>query len=201
MDWLQQNAQLISLWANLAMVLIWLTYLQLIYMGFRRSNRAVIHIDRATADSEEARCLVANMGADPVYVLAVKVDLDCADGAREALVTDRLEQDGPLGGDFREGTNKGPLRGGEVVDIGSFSAIVERAARQMGEEIRGDSCRSVEITVVVAAQQAHKLLGGYKRFAVEGEPGSPLRVRSDDVLTRQISGWLRRRQLMREIAY
>ncbi|MFZ5963817.1 hypothetical protein ACOXXX_12755 [Thalassococcus sp. BH17M4-6] len=200
MDWMQENAEQITLWANIAMVMIWLVYLQLMYMGIRRANRAVIHIDKAASEDEDARCLVANMGSDTVYVLAVKVDLDCANGVHEALVTDRMEKDGPLGGDFREGSSKGPLRGGEVVDIGSFGAIVERAARQMDADIRVDTCRGIEITVVVAAQQAHKLLGGYKRFEVEGAEGGPLTVRSDDVLTRQISGWKRRRQLRREIA-
>ncbi|AUC55207.1 hypothetical protein CDO87_19465 [Sagittula sp. P11] len=197
--WILDNAAALSVALNTAMLLVWLAYLQLFLTSIRRSNRAVIHIDMAAGQNEDARCIVTNMGADTVYILGVKVDLDCDGDAREALVTDVLEEDGPLGGDFRERTNQGPLAGGEAMDIGSFHNIVDRAAMRMGEDISLTTCHSVEITVVVAAQQAHRLLGGHKRYDITRENGA-LRFRSEDILTRQITSGRRRRQLARDIA-
>lgn len=197
-NWLASNSATVNVVLNAAMLIVWFTYLQLIYAGFRRSNRAVIHIDMAAGANEEARCIVTNMGADTVYILGVKVELACEGGQREALVTDRMEYDGPLGGNFREKTAKGPLMGGEAVDLGSFSNILERAARQKGEDITVETCNSVEITVVVAAQQAHRLMGGYKRYDISRD-GETMKFHSSDVLTPQITGWLRRRRLLNDI--
>lgn len=199
LQWIQANSAVLSVAMNAAMLLVWIIYLQVFHNSYRRSNRAVIHIDMAAGRGEDARCIVANMGADTVFILGVKVDLDCDGGRREALVADRLEADAPLGGDFRERSSKGPLCGGEALDIGSFTNIVDRATRQMPGEVTASACRSVEITVVVAAQQAHRLMGGHKRFDVTHGDGE-VRFSSSDVLTRQISGWWRRRQLTRQIA-
>jgi hypothetical protein len=201
LTWLSQNAALLNVVVNAAMLFVWVAYLQLFLVSFRRANRAVMHIDMAAQQDEDARCLVANMGSDAVYVIAVKVDLQSGEHAREALVTDRLEDDGPLGGNFREKTNQGPLKAGEVLDIGSFDNIVTRAARRMGADLRPETCNAVEITVVVAAQQAHRLMGGYKRFEIARGDDGRLRFNSPDVLTRQITTRRRRRQLIREITY
>ncbi|WP_420325435.1 hypothetical protein [Mameliella sp.] len=197
-NWLASNSAMVNVVLNSAMLVVWITYLQLIYVSFRRSTRAVIHIDMAAGADQQARCIVTNMGADTVYILGIKVDLSCEGGYREALVTDHLEQENALGGDFRERTAKGPLAGGEAVDLGTFANILKRAAQQKGESITAETCHSIEITVVVAAQQAHRLMGGYKRFDVLRE-GDSLRFRSPDVLTRQVTGWLRRKRLLNEI--
>ncbi len=196
--WILENTAVLSVGLNAAMLVVWSIYLQVIYNSYRRANRAVIHIDMGGGGGEGARCMVTNMGADTVYILGVKVELDCAQGICEALVADRLEADAPLGGDFREKTSKGPLSGGQAVDIGSFTNIIERASNQMAEGVSADTCRSVEITVVVAAQQAHRLMGGHKRFDVV-QNGDRVRFTSRDLLTRQITSWSSRRRLQREI--
>ena len=116
-DWITQNSGALSAVLNAAMLVVWIAYLQLFFVSFRRSNRTVIHIGMAGERNGDARCLVTNMGSDTAYVLAVKIDLDFGEETRSALVTDRIEDDDPLGGDFREKTNQGPLGGGEVLDI------------------------------------------------------------------------------------
>ncbi|MBY6004720.1 hypothetical protein KUV62_12420 [Salipiger bermudensis] len=193
--WITQNSGALSAVLNAAMLVIWIAYLQLFFVSFRRSNRTVIHIGMAAAQGGDARCLVTNMGSDTAYVLAVKIDLDFGEESRSALVTDRVEDDDPLGGDFRDMTSEGPLAGGEALDIGSLRRIVERAARRTGEELTLEQCRAVTITVMVASQQAHRLSGGYKRYEIEGGEGEDLRFRPSDVLTRQIRRRSQRRAL------
>ncbi|MBN8186181.1 hypothetical protein JF540_05725 [Salipiger thiooxidans] len=184
-DWIGSNASALNVGLNAAMLLIWLAYLQLFFVSFRRSNRTVIHIGMASESGEDARCLVTNMGSDTAYVLAVMVGLDDGDRTRLAPVTDRVEDEDPVGGDFRDKTNQGPLRGGEALDIGSLRNIVSRAAHQIEEDISLDDCRAVEITVVVAAQQAHRLAGGRKRYEIDCS-GGRMRFRPENVLTDQI---------------
>lgn len=195
-DWIGSNAQALNAVLNALMLVVWLAYLQLFLVSFRRSSRAVIHIGMAAESGGDARCIVTNMGSDTAYILAIKVDLDCGERQWGALVTDRVEDGDPLGGNFREKTSQGPLGGGEAIDIGSLRNIVRRAAFQTGEEMALEQCRAVEITVVVAAQQAHRLMGGSKRYEIEhGERG--MRFRPSDVLTRQITRRRRRKELYR----
>ena len=194
-DLITQNSGALSAVLNAAMLVVWIAYLQLFFVSFRRSNRTVIHIGMAGERNGDARCLVTNMGSDTAYVLAVKIDLDFGEETRSALVTDRIEDDDPLGGDFREKTNQGPLGGGEVLDIGSLGRIVKRAAHRTGEELSLDNCRAVTLTVMVASQQAHRMSGGYKRYEIESGDEGGMCFRSEDVLTRQIRGRRQRREL------
>ncbi|NVK60098.1 MAG: hypothetical protein HWE37_08515, partial [Rhodobacteraceae bacterium] len=60
-DWIGSNAPALNVGLNAAMLLIWLAYLQLFFVSFRRSNRTVIHIGMASESGEDARCLVTNM--------------------------------------------------------------------------------------------------------------------------------------------
>lgn len=194
-DWLQEYSGALNLVLNGAMLLVWLAYLHLFLTSFRRANRAVVHIARATDTNGEARCLVTNMGSDMVYILGIKVEVRAGEDRHTALVTDRVHEDDPLGGQMRDRTNQGPLSGGEVLDIGAFHRICQRAM----EGTDGAEPESVEITVIVAAQQAQRLMGGHKRFDVRRE-GETVSYRSDDVLTRQITSARRRNELMQELA-
>ncbi|WP_335946376.1 MULTISPECIES: hypothetical protein [Salipiger] len=194
-DWITQNSGALSAVLNAAMLVVWIAYLQLFFVSFRRSNRTVIHIGLAAARDGDGRCLVTNMGSDTAYVLAVKIDLDFGEESRSAMVTDRVEDDDPLGGDFREKTNEGPLGGGEALDIGSLRRIVQRAAHRTGEELSLEQCRAVTLTVMVASQQAHRMSGGYKRYEIERGDDGEMRFRPSDVLTRQIRGRSQRREL------
>ncbi|EPX82362.1 hypothetical protein [Salipiger mucosus] len=198
-SWMQDNTALLNALSSIAMLVIWLAYLQLFLTSFLRSNRAVVHIGMATEGHNDGRCLVSNMSADSLYILGIMVELECKGEVYRSLVTDRIEADEPLGGDFRERTNQGPLKGGEAVDIGSFRNIGERVARNTQRDIRLDDCDWIEFTVMVAAQQAHKIYGGKKRYEIEGEAGS-LSFRSADILTSQIRSFTERRRLRRMLA-
>ncbi|WP_425098386.1 hypothetical protein [Tropicibacter sp. S64] len=192
--WLQTYAPALNVGLNALMLVVWLAYLHLFYSSFRRANRAVIHIGMAAQQGQDARCLVTNMGSDTVYVLAIKVDLVCGDRTVSALVTDRLEKDEVLGGDFRERTNQGPLAGGEALDIGSFRNILKRVSHQQEGVPDIETCEALEITVVVAAQQANRLMGGTKRYELT-RLGMGIQFHPAEVLTRQITSRRRRAEL------
>jgi hypothetical protein len=198
MEWMHAHSAALNVVLNGAMLLVWMAYLHLFLTSFMRSNRAVIHIARATDTSGEARCLVTNMGSDMVYILGIKVEVVDGEDRKVALVADRVHEEDPLGGETRHRTNQGPLRGGEVLDIGAFARICARATGA-GPEDTGPAGDSVEITVIVAAHQAKRLMGGYKKFQIHDEEGT-VTFRSEDVLTRQITSGRRRRNLKRELA-
>jgi hypothetical protein len=138
------------------------------------------------------------MSTDTIYIVAIVVDLTYQDEVYHALATDRWENE-VLGGDLRDCTNQGPLKGGEAFDIGSFRAIGERAARTTGYEFRLRECDAIEITVVIAPHHAQKLMGGYKRFDIAHAEDGRMTFTTPDILTRQIRTRWRRRRLRRLI--
>lgn len=199
-SWLTDHSGALSALVNFLMAGIWLAYLQLFLISFHRSNRAVVHIGMADESGGDARCIVSNMGANVVYVIAVLVDFDREEGAMSAIVTDRVEQDAPDADDYRQRTNQGPLAGGDSIDIGTFRKLAERVSRNTGDDVSLDACTAITVTVAIAAQQAQAVRGGYKRFDMERDKDGQLRFISQDLLTRQIKGRGQRKKLEAMIA-
>ncbi|MEQ8406391.1 MAG: hypothetical protein RKE49_14945 [Oceanicaulis sp.] len=198
-SWITEHSGALTVLVNVVMACIWLAYLQIFLVSFQRSNRAVVHIGMADEGEGDARCIVSNMGSDTVYIIAVLVEVSCGDTTYDAIVTDRTERDRSEAGDFRERTNQGPLGGGEAVDIGDFRSIAERASRSRNIDLNLESCDSLTITVAMAAQQAQKLHGGFKRFDIARDEDGDLRFSSPDLLTRQIKKRKHRKQLYARI--
>ena len=171
-QWMQDNAQVLSVLLNGTMLAVWVAYLQVVTVSFLRANRAVVHISSAAEDGEDARCIVSNMGSDAVYVLAVQVGLRCGGRQLNAMVTDKVERRPVDAEDYRDRTLQGPLAGGEAMDVGSFRTLCQRAEKRLGEGLSLDTCSEVEITVIVAAQQAHKLMGGISATGSRANPAT-----------------------------
>ncbi|GAA5078513.1 hypothetical protein GCM10023209_29700 [Roseibacterium beibuensis] len=192
-DFIAQHAQVISPLANLAMVAIWLIYLQVFLTTYRRQRRSSIHIDRGAAKGENARCLVTNMGQEPIYLLAVVVDFGQRDSTSRAVVTDRDELNDEAVTSPLERTTQGPLGQGEVRDLGSLADLMNRARARLNVEIERDALRSMWVTVVAISDQGTHLVAASKCFeAKHFESGAPIFV-PQTILTKQIrSRWQRR---------
>ncbi len=197
-EWITQNSQTLNTVLNAGMVAIWVFYLQVFLVSYRRQKRTVLHLDRGAADDETARCIVTNMGQEPTYIAAIVVDLIFEDRRERALVTDRHEMPDEKLNQPLEKTNKGPLASGEARDVGSFWDLAERAHRRLDIDVRMEDLRAMEVMAVAASNQAQKLIGGYKRFSVFRSD----QIRAfapEQVITRQIWTPWRRRRLMRLI--
>jgi hypothetical protein len=189
------HSDVINALSNVAIVLIWVVYLQLFLITFRRQSRSSIHIDRGVASDEHARCIVTNMGMEPVYLLAVVVDFGGPEAAR-AVVTDRdelAEQDVAVQLDR---TNQGPMAQGEARDVGSLADLMRRARRKLDAKIDRTEIDRMRVTVVAIANQGQKLVAARKDFAAEHRPGGVTIFRPSSALTRQIRSAWRRRHLL-----
>lgn len=194
-EWFNQHTALISAATNIAMVVIWVSYLQVFLVSYLRQRRASLHIDRGAATDEKARCIVTNMGEETIYIAAVVVDLIFSDRRERAVATDKDELPEEEAHQPLEKTNKGPLKNGEARDIGSFWEIAQRANIRFGIEVPLVDLVAMEVTVVAASNQAHVLVGAYKRFNIAQQEGQRA-FAPDGVLTTQIRSPWRRRKLL-----
>ncbi|SFE20657.1 hypothetical protein [Roseivivax sediminis] len=199
-SWIIENAEVIGMIANVAMVVVWITYLNLFLVSFMRQNRSVLHISRAASEHSKGRCLVTNMGSQNVYILAVVIDIDTEDGRSRALVTDREEMSENDVDDMLERTLQGPLGSGEARDMGSFEDLARRAQARLGAPFDVHYCNGMTITVVAAPNQVKSLVGGCKRFDIRAvdDPAEP-RFVPTTLLSPQITGPFKTKRLARMI--
>ena len=74
-EWMSNHAQLLGVAVSAVTAVIWVIYLQLLVSSMRRQRRTNVEITRAGEPGEDAKCLVSNMGAEPVYIKSVIVDV------------------------------------------------------------------------------------------------------------------------------
>jgi hypothetical protein len=196
LEFVVANSQLVNTGANVAMVVIWLVYLQLFFVTYRRQRRTNIHIDRGVSKDENARCIVTNMGQEPVYLLAVVVDFGEGGDASRAVVTDRdelvdREVAAPL-----DRTNQGPLLQGEARDVGSLADLMHRAREQLEKEIDRTEVEKMRVSIVAISNQGHNLVAARKTFDAEHRQNGVTIFRPERTLTRQIRSRMRRRRLL-----
>lgn len=190
--WLEQYQGLIGIVVQAATALIWAFYLRLIYSGFVHARESVILLHIAVSRGRDARCLVTNMGAEPIYLLAIVMQQK--DGKTETFsqVTDRDELNSTDCSTPSQATNQGPLAQGDFRDIGDFKSIEQRARNSMATDSYLE--HSSELTLYIVATSGHKakLVGCYQTFALTGQDGD-MDIRPQSLRARQITNYRRRK--------
>ena len=186
MEWLEDNAALVSALASCGMFLIWLVYAALFYVEFRRRRWPRLYLHEAGGGATASTCLLINLGREPVHVLCSMV---LCDG-----IEVRLHASPRGGGESAvQRSKQGPLAPGESLALGSFQDI--------GREIESVSWRAkdgqeYEIDVCVAAVNgdARWPIGARRRFHVHAGDGrvAPAMASTEQLHSRRHSGEVRR---------
>lgn len=132
LDWLQENVQVLSLLANIGMLLIWVAYLQLFYQSYRRQRQPNLLIHQANGFDLDSICMIANMSESNVHIAALLVDAERG-GDRVSFqpgpsVPDPLDDDDPLAH-----LQEGPLPQGQYFAVGPFRTLVAEANVRLPE--------------------------------------------------------------------
>ncbi|APE43429.1 hypothetical protein BOO69_08360 [Sulfitobacter alexandrii] len=194
LDWIASNSGTLQVAISLFTAVVWLAYLHILWMNFRRQRQAVILINRSIAQDENAHCFVTNMGAEPIYLMEVMAKVVTEDKAYTVKVTEREEValdkvDNPL-----TRTNQGPIKSGEFIDIGSFLDLLHRADARIGSEGLFDSVREMELTVAAVDGHAPHIVAARRKFTADWKDGKPYFV-PEQVMTDQIRHFFRRRKI------
>ncbi len=198
MDWIRQNAEILQLGLGVISAVVWLAYLQILYLGFVRQRQAVIMIGHGAASDDRARCIVTNMGTEPIYVIAVLAKLTIDGKPYKASVIDREELDIEDLEDPLKRTTLGPLKSGAYMDLGSFKDLIWRAQQRLGLA-RDSRVEEIELTVGAASGHATKLVVATRAFRREdGAEGSAV-IQPATLLTRQVRGGWHRRKILAQL--
>lgn len=121
--WLQDNHGILSALSSLAMLGVWVLYLQLFYSSYRHQIRPKILITRGGGDTIASRCMVTNMSPEIIFVQAVFLRLSFPN--REQIYSlSEADRAGFSPADRRTELVQGPLRSGDFLDLGSFEDLL-----------------------------------------------------------------------------
>jgi len=183
-DFLLEHVELVNVFLNGIMVVIWTAYLQIFLVGHLNQSRCMIHIDIGAAKGARSRCLVTNLSSSPIYVQGLVADLCHAGNASRTIVTDRNEISEDEVDDPLARTNRGTLQPGQTIDIGSLADLVNRARISLDEDWSADRIDNVTLTVVAISGQADRLVGASKMFHAQEKAGR-ITFSPDRLLTHQ----------------
>lgn len=149
-DWIATHKDVLSVFASMASVVIWLVYAQLLYLGFRRQRRSRLIINRGRTKDINALCLISNMSAESIFIEYIIIELETSEGTITMDVTDfeqEYDEDDEesssresqsstkrVSPDAADNTRQGPIESGGFFHIGTFSELLQRVARD--ESIR-----------------------------------------------------------------
>lgn len=194
LTWLSENGDAVNVVINVAMLLVWIAYLQVFVSSYRRQRQANILISVGSGSGLDARCLISNLSQGAIYIRTLLLDLTTTEGTSTHSVTeieDLEEWKGPT--DLNLWTRQGPLNPGSVRDMGTFRAMLDhaiRAGRAPTEQAATpdtDAIEEVRVTVIahygpedlmVAAEQSYTLTHRNGSTWLSPQTVTPRQIRS-----------------------
>jgi hypothetical protein len=177
LDWIRDDYAIISVLIKLGMLIVWIVYLQLFLVSYKRRTRPKILINMGGGRGIDAMCLLSNMSSEPVYVESLIATLEgkgkqwvCPVTDVEALARDD-QPPNPL-----DTTRQGPLEPGEVRDIGSFRNLIRHVLDDKGGPDRSgddipDDITGFEIQAIADFGPDDLLVGAKRRFGLDKRDG------------------------------
>ncbi|MFW5816670.1 MAG: hypothetical protein ACOCVP_07410 [Wenzhouxiangella sp.] len=200
----QWSPSVVTAATSVLMVVIWIAYLQLALMQFRRASRPFLIIHHAHENAPSALCMFVNMSQEPVHLECVLATITGEHGTAVRYVVDYHRMT-PDDRDVQTRLRQGPIQPGGYLVLGSFADII--LGRQSNprrdedtEEIdrRFDGIEQLSISVAVTHGPSKSYIGASRQFFLEHGDGQPL-IRARSIHTEQLVHWPKRRRVRRWI--
>ncbi|MBB2897549.1 hypothetical protein [Pseudomonas sp. AS2.8] len=206
-QWLKDNSQVLTLFAQCCTLGVWVLYAQLLLNNYKRQRQPRLIINRGAGKGVGALCLLSNMSAEPVFINQLTVILKTN---RETLYTDvtdiresgqdDVDPDLVLG----QATHQGPLNTGDFTHIGTFQGLIRRAAEYNGLTLEnhrppeGWVFEGLEIRAVAFYGSDHDPIGVRRRFRLGQHDGHYCALIAEDWQTQQLTTRRQRRMVQDE---
>lgn len=177
------------------MAVIWIVYLQLFFIQYRRNSRPYLVIHHAQHESADSMCLLVNMGKEPVHIQCVQAVVHDCDNKERVLTITSYERVSVNDSNLRQSLRQGPLEAGDFLVLGSFRDILLGARSQddnAGEQLENLSTFTLRVAVLHGPSSYP--VGARRRFYLRHNGSSC--VYPENIYTEQLS----RRRQKREVS-
>lgn len=198
-QWINEYSSTINAISSVAMLFVWIAYLQVFLRSYGRQIRPKIVINRAAGSALDAHCFVSNMSSEAMYLESVLVTATRGDQTATHAVTDidALDGDNPPA-DPRERTHQGPLGPGEYTSLGTFDELFHQVIRRQGKEAEKFNASGdplfLEIMIIADYSSEDLLIGAKRRFKADWS-GETWYLAAESVETQQIRSRRERHQI------
>ena len=193
MEWLVDNQQVVSIIVQIVTAMVWLVYLQLILQNFRRERRSKLLLTRIAGGHEHGHLMLGNMGAEPIFVKALLVDLEVDEKTYHSIASD-TGGFAPFPDTEPDRSVKGPLKAAEYRDLGQISDLVSVALEYSEIPEGAENIESVVFTVLAENGRSNMLTAGQLSFDVY-HAGEHQRYLPQTLSTVQLRSFRKRREL------
>lgn len=202
MDWIAANSELLNVAANVGMLVVWITYLQVFLAGYNRQKKAKILINLGGGTGLQAHCLVTNMSAEPVYIHTLTAELRYPDGSISARVTEMGDAEKwQEPSELNLWTRQGPLESGRVRDMGTMQSIIDHVRHQSVATPRSagqDNLEEIRLRIVAEYGSEDLLVGAERVFGTKFSAGE-VHLRPQTLTAVQIRSPGERRRMVDEL--
>lgn len=201
MDWIAANSELLNVAANVGMLVVWVTYLQVFLAGYNRQKKAKILINLGGGVGLQAHCLVTNMSAEPVYIHTLTAHLRFPSGSISAPVTELGEAEKWLEpSELNLWTRQGPLESGRVRDMGTMQSIIDHVRHQSptSKSFWQENPEAIRLRIVAEYGSEDLLVGAERDFDLKLK-GGEVHLRPQTLTAVQIRSPGERRQMIDEL--
>jgi hypothetical protein len=210
MEWMQDNAELLSALATILMTIAWVTYAQFAIVTYFRQRRPRIVIDQTADHSLDTRFVIVNLSELPVYISGIMVCVRRGDDQtfhkidrfqRSSSGDDDEDAGSPSTEDIEAQLRHGTLDVGQLFLIGSSKETLswlledgdDDADQPFDNRLRGALAEidDFEFRVVAMAGTDDHSVASARTFHIEYE-NDEIRIVPLDSSTRHYASWRHR---------
>lgn len=199
LEWLNSQSGAFNVAINLAMLLVWLSYLQLLLASYRNQKRPKILVNRGGGTGWDSRCLITNMSEKAVYVYAAIIKVRGGGQHWQSVITERRGiGEASSAAQSRERIGQGPLGPGEMLDLGSIRELIDLALIAQGEQERKADPNKIdrlEIKIAAIYDSEDIIIGARREFEVLSDG----RLKPAGIYTQQIRSRRQRKVLADDV--
>lgn len=191
LKWLDQNVDFLTLLANLGMLVVWMTYLHLMYVSYRRERRKRLLIHSGSTSGLDAPWMLINLSKEPVHVLCVLVVAKYADdgkriaGSASYRTSVAVEAEGV---ELRDRMKQGPVGAGEMLPLGTMRHLVGSVDPSAAGNGGFRRFSEVELRVIAFAGTEDKPIGARRKCRITGDDKrecAPISPYTEQLITRK----------------
>jgi hypothetical protein len=167
------------------MAVIWVIYLQLFFVQYRRNSRPYLVFHHAQNDNPDALCLLVNMGELPVHVQTVQAVVYFKNGESITTTVTDFERINTEQHNVQQSLRQGPLLSGGYLVLGTFRNILCGDQDESEGNRRMDQIEGLELRVAVIHGPSRFPVGARRSFRIEHQPQP--RIQPANIHTEQLS--------------
>lgn len=182
---------MISALCSILMTFVWIVYLHIALVQYRRTNRPFLIIQHAHDDDPKALCFFVNMSKEPVHVLCVLAHIQGDKGNIHRNITD-YDRVTPDDHNVQQRLRQGPIQPGGYLALGSFEEIIlgKRSGPDDGEDSTHllstlHGINNLEICIALVHGPSRHHIGARRHFFIEREKGRFI-IQARNIYTEQL---------------